>query len=239
MLGIITGIILTLALAPYINKSDESDITENESDDSGIPGLELYDEPGEYMEYSRLEIFQVLDSGYALARGGEVLCDEVVFIIPDENQDFYDGQKIELKGELCAQRVGTYRYGNRLFGMGKTVPAIRIVAATEVPGSSRQVAGKGEGKTIFDKPGDCVSRKSFEVQKVLESGDAIALEIRDAIDGYIFTSDLKVLIQAKDGSNFYDKQIVKAPRGKSARQIGNYKYQEYGRVKVIPIIDFL
>lgn len=91
---------------------------------------------------------------------------------------------------------------------------------------------------MFDKPGECVSRKNFEVQKVLDSGDAIALEIRDATAGYVFTSDLEVLILAQDGSEFYDKQVVKAPKGKCARQIGNYKYQKYGDTKVIPIIDF-
>ena len=60
------------------------------------------------------------------------------------------------------------------------------------------------------------------------------------VGGHIFTSDLEVLILAQEGSNFYNKQIVKAPHGKCARQIGNYKYQpyEYGDTKVIPIIAF-
>ena len=91
---------------------------------------------------------------------------------------------------------------------------------------------------MFDKPGDCVSRKNFEIQNVLESGDAIALEMRETISGYVFTSDLEVLILAQEGSNFYNNQIVKAPQGKCARQIGNYKYQNYGTTKVIPIIAF-
>ena len=70
------------------------------------------------------------------------------------------------------------------------------------------------------------------------AGDAIALEIRETISGHVLTSDLEVLILAQEGSNFYNKQIVKAPQGKCARQIGNYKYQEYGNTKVIPIIAF-
>lgn len=44
--------------------------------------------------------------------------------------------------------------------------------------------------------------ENFEVQKVLESGDAIALEIRETIGGHIFTSDLEVLILAHEGDNF-------------------------------------
>lgn len=94
------------------------------------------------------------------------------------------------------------------------------------------------GLEMFEEPGECVSRKNFEVQKVLDSGDAIALEIRETISGDVFTSDLEVLILAQEGSNFYNNQIVKAPKGKCARQIGNYKYQQYGSTKVIPIIAF-
>lgn len=110
-----------------------------------------------------------------------------------------------------------------------------------MPKSNKAVLVKNNSrKTLFDKPGDCVSRKNFEVQEVLESGDAIALEIRETIGGHIFTSDLEVLILAQDSSNFYNKQIVKVSHGKCARQIGNYKYQpyEYEDTKVIPIIAF-
>lgn len=92
-------------------------------------------------------------------------------------------------------------------------------------------------KILFDEPGDCVSWKNFEVQEVLESGDAIALEISTVSYGYVITSDLKVLILAQEGSHFYDKQIVKAPRGKCARHIGNYKYGFKNR-NVIPIVAF-
>ena len=51
---------------------------------------------------------------------------------------------------------------------------------------------------------------------------------RNGLFTYIFTSDLEGLILAQEGDNFYNKQVVKAPKGKCARQIGNYKYQEYG-----------
>lgn len=108
-----------------------------------------------------------------------------------------------------------------------------------MPKSNKTISAKNNsGKTLFDKPGECVSRKNFEVQKVLESGDAIALEIRETIGGHIFTSDLEVLILAHEGDNFYDKQVIKVPKGKCARQIGNYRYEEYGSTKVIPIVTF-
>ena len=229
VLGIITGVILTFAFAFCIYLSNNS----------GIIGLEMFEEPGDYMEYSQFRVFQVVESGCALAHADDSF-GAIVFIIPNENQQFYDDQKIVLKNDQCAQHVGTYKYNTKM-EIEKTVPAIRIIDGVELPKSNKTVSAKNNsGKTLFDKPGDCVSRKNFEVQEVLESGDAIALEIRETIRGHIFTSDLEVLILAQEGSNFYNKQIVKAPHGKCARQIGNYKYQpyEYGDTKVIPIIAF-
>mgnify|MGYP000608089854 FL=1 len=226
VLGIITGIVLTFAFAFCVNLSNNS----------GIIGLEMFEEPGEDMDYTQFEVFQVLDSGCALANADGTF-DETVFIIPDDKQQFYDNQKIVLRNDQCAQRVGTYRYSTKM-GIEKTVPAVKIIDGVELKSNKTIAAKNNSGKTLFDKPGDCVSRKNFEVQKVLESGDAIALEIRETISGHVFTSDLEVLILAQEGSNFYNNQIVKAPKGKCARQIGNYKYQSYGTTKVIPIIAF-
>lgn len=227
VLGVITGIILTFVFAFCVNLSNNS----------GIIGLKMFEEPGDYMEYSQFEVFQVVESGCALAHADESF-GSIVFIIPNESQQFYDDQKIVLKNDQCAQHVGTYKYSTKM-EIEKTVPAIRIVDGVELPKSNRTVTEKKDfGKTLFEKPGECVSRKNFEVQKVLDSGDAIALEIRETISGHVFTSDLEVLILAQEGSNFYNNQIVKAPKGKCARQIGNYKYQQYGSTKVIPIIAF-
>jgi len=185
------------------------------------------------MEYSQFEVFQVVESGCALANADDSF-GAIVFIIPNENQQFYDDKKIVLKNDQCAQYVGTYKYNTKI-GIEKTVPAVRIIDGVELPKSNKTI---NSGKTLFDKPGDCVSQKNFEVQEVLESGDAIALEISETISGHVFTSDLEVLILAQEGSNFYNNQIVKVPQGKCARHIGNYKYQQLGSTKVIPIIAF-
>lgn len=37
-------------------------------------------------------------------------------------------------------------------------------------------------------------------------------KLEKPLGGHIFTSDLEVLILAQEGSNFYNNQIVKAPR---------------------------
>ncbi len=227
VLGIITGIVLTFAFAFCVSMFNKPENI----------GLEMFEAPGDYMEYSQFEVFQVLESGCALARADESF-GPIVFIIPNESQQFYDDQKIVLRNDQCAQHVGTYRYWANM-EMEKTVPAIKIIDGVELPKSNRTISEKKDtGKTLFEKPGECVSRKNFEVQKVLDSGDAIALEISETISGHIFTSELEVLILAQEGSNFYNNQIVKAPKGRCARQIGNYKYQQYGTTKVIPIIAF-
>lgn len=227
VLGIITGVILTFVFAFCANLSNNS----------GIVGLEMFEEPGDCMDCSRFEVFQVVESGCALTYADKTF-GPIVFIIPDEQQHFYDEQEIVIDNEKCAQRVGTYRYTDKA-GMERTVPAVRIIDGIELTESDKTVAAQNNsGKTLFDKPGECVSRKNFKVKEVLESGDAIALEIKEVFDGCVFTSDLEVLILAQDDGNFYDNQIVKAPKGKCARQIGTYKYQRYGNTKVIPIIAF-
>lgn len=222
VLGVITGMILTVVLAYCVNLSNNA----------GVIGLELFDEPGECMEYSQFEVFQVVGSGCALANADDSF-GSVVLIMPNENQRFYDGQKIVLKSDECAQRIGTYKYGTRM-DIERTVPAVRIIDGV----NSSEIVKKNAGKILFDEPGECVSRKNFEVQRVLESGDAIALEISDQLSGLVITSDLEVLIPTKEGREFYDNQIIKTPKGKCARQIGTYTYQKYGNTKVIPIVSF-
>lgn len=73
VLGIITGIVLTFAFAFFVNQSKKS----------GIIGLEIFEEPGEYMDYFQFEIFQVIESGCALAHADDTF-NAIVFIIPDE-----------------------------------------------------------------------------------------------------------------------------------------------------------
>ena len=83
VLGIITGVILTFVFAFCVNLSSNS----------GIIGLEMFEEPGDYMEYSQFEVFQVVESGCALAHADDSF-GAIVFIIPNEKQQFYDNLKM-------------------------------------------------------------------------------------------------------------------------------------------------
>lgn len=226
LLGIMTGILLTFAFAIFANKSIGS----------GISGLEMTEGDGECVEYTQFEVFQVLNSGCALANADDHFI--TVFLIPNEGQQFYDDQKITLNHGQSAYCVGTYKYESK--GMGeKTVPVIRIMDNAESAANEPVVDKRNDKMTLFDEPGECISRKDFEVQKVLPSGDAVAMEIREISSGYVFTSDLKVLILADEDSHFYNHQIIKTPKGKCARQIGTYIYAEYGDYReIIPIVSF-
>jgi len=86
LLGIITGVILTFAFAFYVNLSNNS----------GIVGLEMFEEPGDYMEYSQFEVFQVVESGCALAHADDSF-GAIVFIIPNEINNFTMNKRLFLK----------------------------------------------------------------------------------------------------------------------------------------------
>ena len=86
VLGIITGIVLTFSFAYCVNQHRKS----------GLNGLELLENPEENMGYSMLKVFQVIDSGYALALA-DGHYDSTVLLIPNEKQQFYDDQEIVLK----------------------------------------------------------------------------------------------------------------------------------------------
>lgn len=191
---------------------------------------------GECVEYTQFKVFQVLNSGCALANADDHFI--TVFLIPNEGQQFYDDQRITLNHGQSAYCVGTYKYESK--GMGeKTVPVIRIMDNVESAANEPVVDKRNDKMTLFDEPGECISRKDFEVQEVLPSGDAVAMEINKIISDCIFKSDLKVLILADEDSHFYNHQIIKTPKGKCARQIGTYIYAEYGDYReIIPIVSF-
>lgn len=112
ILGIITGFFLIAICAFILDAPDKSQ-------------LELFEEPDGFMEFTQFDVAQVVDTDCALANvvGSYTT---IVYIIPEEGQHFFDNQEIILKNNLRAQRVGTYRYTDKM-GMKKTVPAIRII----------------------------------------------------------------------------------------------------------------
>lgn len=90
--------------------------------------------------------------------------------------------------------------------------------------------------TFFEKEGECISTKPFQVLQVIGDGYALAYESDYMLGTYIH-SDLLALVTNLEGDLYYDEQIIKVPQGKCFKQIGIYKYKSKGgEYKTIPII---
>lgn len=86
---------------------------------------------------------------------------------------------------------------------------------------------------MFEQEGKVISTNSFEVFQVLDSGDALANEIKE----YDMPTGLTALFLNEDGASFYDDQVIKISIGKCVRQLGTYKYPtKSGFEKTVPIV---
>lgn len=96
------------------------------------------------------------------------------------------------------------------------------------------VNNKNSGITLYEEPGQRIMYDSFEVFQVLEDGSALAWENESSIG-----HDLIVLLPPREGSTYFDNQIISAPKGKVVREIGSYRYVNgQNFVKTVPIVDF-
>lgn len=97
------------------------------------------------------------------------------------------------------------------------------------------------GMTLFDKPGECLSTKSFEVMQVVDNNHALAHEVEwnELLERYMPT-DLLVLLTNDNGEYYYDDQIIEVPKGMCMRQVGIYKYQTRMEIdKTVPIVKLM
>ncbi len=86
--------------------------------------------------------------------------------------------------------------------------------------------------TLFEKPGEIIGVKVFEVRRVLNDGSALAKQ-----DEY--PHDLEALFLNDQGQTYYDNQRIQPGSGKCFRQIGIYKYTEYTQTKTIPVVAIM
>ncbi len=120
-----------------------------------------------------------------------------------------------------------------IFIAGAVTGAILVIFISLV------IAGdpSNNGITLFENEGECVSENSFEILQVLDSGHALANEIKKG-HSISLPSGLVVLFLCKEGKSFYDDQVIEIPAGKCAKQIGVYKYMtNNGMEKTVPIVD--
>lgn len=92
--------------------------------------------------------------------------------------------------------------------------------------------------TMFEQPADIIETASFEVQEVLPDGNAIAKSQHESIKE--FYTDPTVLLLAEESSPYYDKQIVRVPKGKCAYRVGAYQYEPYyGSSSTLPAVRIM
>lgn len=125
--GLLTGIVLTLLIAILFAKNSEQG--ENSSIEE-YPGITIFDQPADTLEFSRFEVFQVLREGMALANCKEKQIGIIDFTGPvvlliDENKYYYDDEIIDVPQGMQALHVGVYQYQTNQ-GVSKTVPVIII-----------------------------------------------------------------------------------------------------------------
>ena len=133
VLGLVSGCVLTILSLVVIGKAMATTDTDTVTEETAnhVPGLNLFDEPGEEFSAPSFEVMQVLASNVALAHSGETeygittYFGTLVLLIGDENTHFYDDQIVEVKSGQVARHIGTYQYQTKM-EMQKTVPVIKI-----------------------------------------------------------------------------------------------------------------
>ena len=138
--GVLTGIVLTILMAVLLTSSNSVNIPIEEQQ-----GVTLFDEPGDSVDAKRFKVFQVIDTGMALAASEELALNigddnlqplfdtllhslfqgPVVLLINDEGKLYYDDQIVEVPQGRSARQVGVYQYSTE--SGYKTVPIIKII----------------------------------------------------------------------------------------------------------------
>ena len=128
LIGLVAGCVLAVLVFVAIGEPTATKDTSAEEKANSIPGLNLFDQPGDEFSAVSFEVKYVLESNIALACSieyGETdyyglnILD--VLIIGDENTHFYDDLIVDVKSGQVARLVGTYKHGY------KTFPVIKIL----------------------------------------------------------------------------------------------------------------
>lgn len=89
-------------------------------------GVTLFEEKGECITKSSIEVFQVLEPGMALAniKTEDGYMGKVVLIVNNEGKSYYDEQIIPSPQKGCMRQIGVYEYQTKKDNFWKTVPIV-------------------------------------------------------------------------------------------------------------------
>lgn len=224
LLGILTGVILTIIISFLISK------TLNLSSNSGYS---FFEEAGDVINARSFTVFQA-GEGSALAQ--EFPWDDLIVLLYNEKGiPYYDGQVVTPKRGECFRQIGIFKYKSN-DGLDRTVPIVTIMdGEIEDP---EIVERMDKNYVFFDTPGEVMSDKSYKISRILNDSSVIANGKGDWRYNDDFYPGLEVLIFDHNASTYYNEQIIKAPNGKCFRQIGIYKTDGVFE-EVIPIVKLM
>ena len=97
-----------------------------------------------------------------------------------------------------------------------------------------QNSGPLEGLSMFEKPGECLTKEPIKVFQVLAQDVALANERSNR--EYNWYNGKVVLILNDKGQTYYDEQIIKPKT--CFRQTGTFRYQTKNKDwKTVPVIE--
>ncbi len=111
LFGLVSGVLLTVMVSFIVHRNPP------------VNDIKLFDEPKECIKTSGLMVFQVFESGEALA----AYLLGAVLLLPEEGAAYYDAQIIKIPEDKCLRHIGTYRYEAE-DGSIRTVPVARIMS---------------------------------------------------------------------------------------------------------------
>lgn len=130
-----------------------------------------------------------------------------------------------------------------VFLLGFISGAVLTLVAMVILAMSSNPNTNDNGVTLFDRPGECLDAKAFEVMQVVDNNHALAHEVEwnEVLKSYMQTgSGLLVLVTNDNGEYYYDDQIIKVPQGMCMRQVGIYRYQtRMDMEKTVPIVKLM
>ncbi len=121
--GVVVGAFIMLLVGGVVS-SNSKEYSDNN-------GIELFEKEGDCVSENSFKVFQVLDSGDALANEmgqgfeADIPTGLTVLFLKENGRSYYDDQLIRVPSGKCAKQIGTFRYSTKL-DIEKTVPVVRI-----------------------------------------------------------------------------------------------------------------
>ena len=150
-----------------------------------------------------------------------------LFRLPAAGKKFQLKFEVQIASDQTLSRVGRVFLFKNKYDMKKIVLFILLMLP---------VAVFGQKYTWFDKPGEVIDEPSFKVFQVLSSAEALVMGKGEGYSAYLGA----IYLFVDPEGNFYDDQIIKAPRGMEVRRVGTVRYvTKNERTKTVPVIQIM